>query len=65
MTKTTKAFHAVRPGKIYPETIPAGEDVDGRLAEIAVQLGCLDQEKPKAAPKTKAATKGAPENKAS
>lgn len=63
MPKTTKAFQAVRPGKVYPETIPAGEEVDGFLECVAGQLGCLEQEDPKAAPKRKAASR-APENKA-
>lgn len=65
MPKITKSFEAVRPGNVYPETIPAGEEVEGRLAEIAEQLGVLEAPPPKAAaPKTKA-VKAAPENKAS
>lgn len=64
MSRTTRAFNAVAPGEIYPKTIEAGTEVEGRLAEIAAQLGALEVEaKPKAAPKTKA-IKAAPENKA-
>lgn len=54
MPKLTKEIYAVRPGNVYPEVIPAGEVVEGRLAEIAEDLGAIA--------KTKAA-KGAPENK--
>lgn len=61
MPVTVKAFRAVRPGHVYPETIPAGEDVTGRLAEIAEQVGALEPEpepetaakKPRSAPETK------------
>lgn len=60
MTKTTKAFDAVRPGDVYPTRIEAGEEVGGRLAEIAEQIGATDARK--SAPKTKA-VKAAPENK--
>lgn len=63
MAEVIKSFKAVKPGEVYPSDIPAGEEVEGRLAEIAAQLGCLEVEKPKAAPKKKA-LKGAPENKA-
>lgn len=57
--KTTKEFTAVRPGNIYPETIPAGEEVEGRLAEIAVALGAAETPA-----KTTKAVKSEPENKA-
>lgn len=63
MLKTTKAFDARRPGDIYPSRIDAGEEVDGRLAEIAEQLGALESADSKPARKTKA-VKAAPENKA-
>lgn len=32
-----RPLHAVRPGEIFPVVIPAGEIVDGRLAEIAIE----------------------------
>lgn len=62
MPKTSKAFDAVAPGEIYPKTIPAGTEVEGRLAEIAEHIGALEVEV-KPARKTKA-IKAAPENKA-
>lgn len=62
MQKTTKAFEAVRPGDVYPSTIAAGEEVEGRLAEIAEQIGALEKPAGKTAPANKAA-KRAPENK--
>lgn len=57
MPKLTKSIQAVPPGEIYPRTFEAGEDVDGRVAEIAEQLGALE----KAAPRRKAMKP--PENK--
>lgn len=52
--KLQKAIYAVRPGAIYPEWIEAGEEVDGRLQEIAVELGAV---------RSKKAAAAAPENK--
>lgn len=63
MSKTTKEFQAVRPGNVYPETIPAGEEVEGRLAEIAEQLGALGKRKAKTAAPENKAVEAAPENK--
>ncbi len=57
MVKLTKDLFAVRPGKIHPEVIPKGEEVDGRLEEIARQVGAVQSPQRKA-------MKGAPENKA-
>lgn len=57
MPKLAKDIKAVRPGSVYPETIPAGEVVEGRLEEIAKELGALE------APKATKAAKAAPENK--
>jgi len=57
MPKLTKAIHAVPPGEVYPRRFEAGEEVDGRVAEIAEAMGALE----KAAPKRKAMK--APENK--
>lgn len=59
MPKLTKSFRAVPPGEVYPRKFEAGEEVEGRLAEIAEQLGALEQPKP--APKRKSMTP--PENK--
>lgn len=58
MVKLNKDLFAVRPGKVYPEWIRKGEEVEGRLAEIAKQAGAVEP------PQRKANTKGAPENKA-
>lgn len=63
MPKTTKEFRAVRPGNVYPETIPVGEEVEGRLAEIAEQLGALGKRKAKTAAPENKAVEAAPENK--
>jgi hypothetical protein len=57
MPKLTKSIKAVPPGEVYPRTFEAGEEVEGRVAEIAEQLGALH----KAPPKTKAMKP--PENK--
>lgn len=60
-----KAFHAVRPGNVFPEVIAIGEEVEGRLEQIAREIGALveDAEKAmKAAPSNKS-VKGAPETK--
>lgn len=54
MPKLTKDIFAVRPGEVYPSTIAKGEEVEGRLAEVAKQMGALSERK---------AIKGAPENK--
>ena len=42
MPKVAREFQAVRPGNVYPETIAVGEEVTGRLAEIAAQLDALE-----------------------
>jgi len=57
MPKLTKAIRAVPPGEVYPRTFAAGEQVEGRVAEVAEAMGALE----KAAPKRKAMTP--PENK--
>jgi len=57
MPKLTKSIKAVPPGEVYPRTFEAGEEVEGRLAEVAEQLGALE----KAAPRRKAMKP--PENK--
>ncbi len=57
MVKLTKDLFAVRPGEVHPEVVPKGEEVDGRLEEIAKQVGAAE------VPQRKA-MKGAPENKA-
>ncbi len=41
MPVLTADFFAVRPGEVYPETIPAGAEIDGELAVIAGSLGLL------------------------
>ena len=57
MPKLTKSIKAVPPGEVYPRTFETGEEVEGRLAEVAEQLGALE----KAAPRRKAMKP--PENK--
>ena len=57
MVKLNKDLFAVRPGNIHPEVIPKGEEVDGRLEEIAKEVGAVESPQRKA-------MKGAPENKA-
>jgi len=57
MPKLTKSIKAVPPGEVYARTFEAGEEVEGRLAEVAEQLGALE----KVAPKGKAMKP--PENK--
>lgn len=57
-------FKAVRnKGDIYPSQIEKGEEVEGRLAEIAAALDALEKTERKTAPENKA-TKAAPSNKA-
>lgn len=55
MPKLTKTIRAVPPGEVYPRTFEAGEEVSGRVAEIAEAMGALEK------PKRKAMS--APENK--
>jgi len=55
MAKLTKAIKAVLPGEIYPTTLEAGTEVEGRVAEIAEAMGALG--------KSTKAVKKAPENK--
>lgn len=43
MKTVTKSFKAVRPGDIYPTTVEIGEEIDGRLLEIAEELGCVEK----------------------
>lgn len=38
--KVIRDFKAVKPGDVYPSDIRAGDIVDGRLAEIAVEKKC-------------------------
>lgn len=53
MPKLTKDIYAVRPGRVYPEVIPAGEDVPETLIEAAKALGALGRNKATKAPETK------------
>lgn len=48
-------FQVVVPGEIYPRTLKAGEEVSGRVAEMAAACGKLETSK---------AIRKAPENKA-
>lgn len=57
MPKLSKPFKIVMPGDVYPTELPAGETVEGDVAEKAKAAGCIA----KTAPKTKAMK--APENK--
>lgn len=67
MSKATREFDAVRPGDVYPSTVQVGEELTGRLAEIAAQIGALETAPSQAslakAPSNRAARK-APETKA-
>jgi hypothetical protein len=62
MAKASREFEAVRPGDVYPSTIAVGEELTGRLAEIAAQLGAL--EAAPVAPPTKMSMAKAPSNRA-
>lgn len=68
MNKIARSFDAVRPGDVYPSTVQVGEEVTGRLAEIAAALGALEPVAPVQASIAKApsnrAAKRAPETKA-
>jgi len=55
MPKLTKAIRVVPPGEVYPRTFEAGEEVGGRMADVAEQLGALEKPKRK--------SMKAPENK--
>ncbi len=57
MPKLTKSIRVVPLGEVYPRTFEAGEEVEGRVAEVAEQLGAFE----KPTPKGKAMK--APENK--
>lgn len=61
--EVTKEFKWAPDGN-HVVTVPAGKEVDGRAAEVAIQLGCARESKAQsAAPKNKAEPK-APKNKA-
>ena len=62
MAKLTKALPIVEPNKVYPITLEAGSECPAWAEDVARQLGILETDKPKAAPKTKA-HKAAPESK--
>lgn len=62
MAKASREFEAVRPGDVYPSTIQAGEELTGRLAEIAAQIGAL--EAAPVAPPAKVSMAKAPSNRA-
>ncbi|WP_145396001.1 hypothetical protein [Paracoccus sulfuroxidans] len=61
MPKLKEDFYVVVPGKIYPETIPAGTAVDGELAEIAAACGKIDR---LSGPARNGRARKAPENQA-
>ena len=61
MPKLAKDFFVVVPGKIHPETLPAGADVEGELAEIAAACGVLEDGEPS---KARKAARRAPETQA-
>lgn len=62
MPKVTQTFKMVRPGDVHPTAVEEGEEVTGRVAEVAKHLGCLAPAAPEA---RKGKAKGAaPENKA-
>lgn len=48
MPKLTKTIQAVPPGEVYPRTFEAGEEVGGRVAEVAEAMGALEKPKRKA-----------------
>lgn len=63
MAKLSKEIRIVLPGDVYPTTLPKGAEVEGRVAEVAEQLGALDDVRSsRAAPRNKA-SKSAPETK--
>lgn len=69
MPKLAKDFRVVVPGRVYPETLPAGTEVDGKLAEMARACGVLEGSAPAvveapAAPKARKAARKAPEKQA-
>lgn len=43
MPKLAKTIRMVAPGDVYPSVFEAGEEVDGRVAEVAEQLGALEK----------------------
>lgn len=62
MVKLTKALPIVPVGQVYPITLEAGSECPAWAEDVARQLGILETDKPKVAPKTKA-LKAAPESK--
>ena len=69
MPKLSSDFFAVIPGRVYPETLPAGTEVDGKLAEMARACGVLEGSAPAvveapAAPKARKDARKAPEKQA-
>lgn len=59
MPKLTKSIRVVPPGEIYPRVFAAGDEVDGRVAEVAEQLGAIEKPKPKRKAMTPPENKGA------
>ena len=37
--EVTEAFEMVKPGQVYPSVIEVGEQVQGRIADVALELG--------------------------
>lgn len=38
----TKAFKAVKPGEVYPTEFAPGDAVEGRIEEIAREIGAIE-----------------------
>lgn len=63
MTRLSQDFFVVVPGSVYPETLTAGTEVSGRLAQMAAACGVLEATDAKAKKAPKAAQR-APEKQA-
>lgn len=67
MPKLSSDFFAVIPGRVYPETLPAGTEVSGELADMARACGVLECTAPaviETPAKARKAVRKAPENQA-
>lgn len=56
LAEVVSEFEIVKPGEVYPTLIEEGEVVDGRVAEVGVQLECaIWRDETEASEKAKAA----------
>lgn len=58
MVKAILPFRGAVKGNARPKVYQAGDTVSASDVQIGIDLGCVEREKPKSAPKTKPASQG-------